>query len=83
MENAQGESERSLGRKGRTQVSVVVDIPIWREASVRPVTRDEEDGYLRMKHSEEKAVAESLEASQHATTKRTDTVPLFNVVITT
>lgn len=62
---------------------VTVEILKWTETSVRPVTRDKEDGDLRIRDSEETAAAEGLEVAQPATTGSTDTTRLINTDITT
>lgn len=60
-----------------------MEIPRRREALVRPVTKDWEDRDLKMRDSEETVAVECLDASQNATTERTDTTSPINADITT
>lgn len=77
-ENAQREATGNKEEERRTQLVVTVEIPRRRKASVMPVTRDGEDGDLRMKDSEKTTAAEGQGASHHATTERIDTTPSIN-----
>lgn len=56
------------------QVAVGVEVPRGRNASVRLVANDREDGDLRMRDSEETGAAEGLEVSQNATTETTENI---------
>lgn len=82
-DQTQREAAGNKEKEGITQVAVAVEIPRRREENVRPETRDREDSYLRMRQSEETVATEDLEASQHATTKTTDTTSPINVDATT
>lgn len=53
------------------------------ENSARPVTRDGENGYLRMRDLKVTPESAGLKASQHATPAGTDNTSLVNAYSTT
>lgn len=66
------------GKKGgQTQVAVAVKITRKREVSTRLVTKEGEDGNLRMRDAEAAKGIIGLETSQNATTDGSDNNPLY------
>lgn len=82
-ENTQRKAAENPGRGGQTPATFAVEIPRWREASVRPVNREGEDGDLRMGDEVSIMRTTGLEALQHATTDRSNNSPLINADTTT
>lgn len=82
-EKAGCEATENAGKGRQTQVAVAVEIPRRKEVSERTVTREGEDGDLRMRDAEGEKTTTGLEASQRATTDRSDNTSTINAATTT
>lgn len=77
MEKEEEEAEETRkGGGGMSEVAVAVEIfKRNEEEAARPVTRDGEDGDLKMRHQGTTPEATGLETLQHATTAGIDNTP--------